>query len=233
VSLTEQVAGNGPGSPPPGEPEPGSGRRRGRFRWWWLLPPAGLAVAVLAILTALAATYQPIAFGPESGLGSIPGVPVAKGWRWVNDFGGFSADLYVPPQQGTFAVTVSISNDGTHAVTIENVTLQKVAGSYWPFTPVGPARYNWVLPGVQQPPVHILRNISLGPGQTMEITIPVRTATCAHKRSFAKVDSFLVTERFLSFRHTVALPFSQDGGHLITNRPGPRSSRPGVICAGQ
>jgi hypothetical protein len=231
VSITEQTSGKGPGGPPPADPKADSARRRGRFRWWWLLPPAALAVAIAVILTMLAATYQPIAYGPDSGLGGLPGLPVAKGWRWVNDFGGFTADLYVPPQQGTFPITVSIVNNGTHAVTIESVTLQKVAGTYWPLTPAGPARYWFVQPGSQQPPVHVLKNVTLDPGQTMEIAIPVRTVRCGHKASWAKLDSFLVTERFLSFRHTVALPFSQQGAHLIVNRPAPHSSGPGAVCA--
>ena len=232
MSLTEQVAGNGPGSgPPPADAEPGSARRRGRFRWWWLLPPLALVLAAAAILTALGATFQPLEFGADSGLGGVPGVPAAKGWRWVNDFGGYSGDLYVPPQPGTFAITVSIFNRSTHAITIENVTLPKVAGTNWPLTPAGPALYYFVRAGAQQPPVHVLRNVTLGPGQNMEIAVPVRTAPCGDRKSWVRVDSVLVRERFLFFRHTVALPFSYLGGHLIVNRPDPHPGRPGVFCA--
>jgi hypothetical protein len=190
-----------------------------------------LVLAAAVVLTMLAATYQPIVYGPDSGLGGVPGLPAAKGWRWVNDFGGFTADLYVPPQPGTFPITVSIVNNGTYAVTIESVTLLKVAGTYWPLTPTGPARYYFVQAGPGQPPVHILRNVTLGPGQTMEVAIPVRTVRCGHTAGWARLDSFLVTERFLFFRHTVALPFSQQGAHLIVNRPAPHSSGPGAVCA--
>ena len=67
----------------------------------------------------------------------------------------------------------------------------------------------------------------------MEVAIPVRTVRCGHKKSWVRLDSFLVRERFLFFRHTVALPFSGQGAHLIVNRPAPHSSGPGAVCASQ
>jgi hypothetical protein len=234
VSLTEQVAGNGPGSPPPGEPEPGSARRRGRFRWWWLLPPAALAVPAVVILTVLAATYQPVASGDFYGLSLVPGLPHAKGVRWVNTFGAASGDLFVPPQQGPFTLSASITNTGTHAVTIEGVSLRRPGEPSWPVTQTGPARYYLVKGGAQQPTVRILKNVTLRPGDMMIVGILVRAAApCAEMNDWTSVDSFLVRERFLSFTHTVPVPFIPEGARVIMRSPGGHPGEPNVLCASQ
>jgi hypothetical protein len=225
VSLTEHVAGNGPGSPPPADPETGSARRRGRFRWWWLLPPAGLVVAVLAILTALAATYQPVEYGPASGIGGFPGQPTAKGWRWVNTSGKVTGDLYVPPQKGPFNISFSIVNSGTHAVTIEGISLPREG----PVTPAGPAQYYPA--GSQHPAAHLLRNVALRPGDSIIIGILVRSWPCASKSAWTTLDTVGVRERFLFFTHTVQMPFSMEDGHLILHAPGGHQGQPDVFCA--
>jgi len=229
VSLAEQIAGEGPGSgPPPADPETDSARRRRRFRWWWLLPPLALAIAAVTILSTLAATYQPVAFGAVSGANMIVGMQQGTGLRWVNRFGGSTGDIYVPPQRSTFTVSASITNTGTHAVTIESVSLPHYGGRYWPFVPAGPAHYNILRGGPQHP--HILRNVTLRPGDQMEIAFPVRATPCREKYGWTDLDHFLVRERFLFFTHTVSLPFIWGGGRLIMHTPQQDPSEQSVVC---
>ena len=210
MSITEQTSGNGPGGPPPAEQKPGSARRRGRFRWWWLLPPLALVLAAAVILTELAATYQPIVTGDLSGPNMIPGMPRAHGVRWVNQFGAEPGDIYFPPQQGTFTVSASIKNAGTHAVTIESVSLPNQTAM---LVQAGPVQYAL---GYREKTVpHLLRSVTLRPGDSIYIGIPVRSGPCGERSGWTSQDSFLVRERFLSFTHTVSLPFTSQGGILI------------------
>ena len=211
MSITEQTSGNGPGGPPPAAHKPGSARRRGRFRWWWLLPPVALLVAAAAtVLTMLAATYQPLVPGDVSGPNLIPGLPQAHGARWVNTFGPSLGDLYFPPQQGTFTVSASIRNAGTHAVTIESVSLPNQTATLFQ---AGPVQYAL---GFREVTVaHVLRSVTLRPGDSIYIGIPVRSGPCGERSGWTWQDSFLVRERFLSFTHTVSLPFISDGRTLI------------------
>ncbi len=231
MSLAGADLGSGPGVPPSAALGAAPARRRWRSRWWWLLAAAALPVAAIVVLTVLAATYQPIAYGADTGIGYFPGLPNGKGLRWVNNLGGFSADLYVPPQHGMFTIDASIVNSGSRSVTIEAVTLLRVGGSFWPLTPAGPVRYYLVQGGIQQPSVRILRNVSLGPGQQIDIGIPVRTWPCALKDGWTLVSGFYVRERFLSFTHTVALPFGLQGQHLLMHHPGGHQGERNVFCA--
>ena len=231
MSLTDQEAGNGPGGTPPTAQEPGSARRRGRFRWWWLLPPAALAVAAAIILTALAATYQPIAFRMEMGGNLIPGLPEAKGLRGVNTFGLAHHDLYLPPQRGLFTIDATITNTGTYAVTIEAVMLPRPGGRYWPVSPAGPVRYSLADGGPQLPTVGLLRNVTLGPGDQINIGIPVRSAPCASKTDWTQIVGFMVRERFLWFTRTVPMPVTEEDGLLIMHTPGGHPGDPNVFCA--
>jgi hypothetical protein len=96
-------------------------------------------------------------FGPYL----VPGLPHGKGLRWVNTFAKITGDIYVPPQRNTFTVSASITNTGTHAITIESVSLPRGAGTYYPLVPAGPARYIIVRGGPGYPPAHILRNVTL------------------------------------------------------------------------
>jgi hypothetical protein len=183
--------------------------------------------AAPAILTALAATYQPVAYGPESGIGGFPGQPTANGWRWVNTFGAVTGDIYVPPQRGPFSISFSIVNSGTHAVTIEGVSLPGTGN--WPVTPAGPAQYYPA--GSQYPAAHLLRNVTLRPGDSIVIGIPVRTGPCASNVGWTGLDTVGVKERFLFFTHTVQMPFTPDGGRLIMHAPGGHQGEPNVFCA--
>jgi hypothetical protein len=182
-----------------------------------------MALAVAAVvLTVLAATYQPVSYGSWSGLSLVPGMPHAKGVRWVNKFGASGGDFYVPPQQGTFTISASITNDGAHAVIIEGVSLWRADG---PGPYIGlpvPARYYLVKGG--QPAVHLLRNVTLRPGDEMVIGIPC-APPCASTLTWTTIDSFLVRERFRG-SPPLTVPFTPKGGYLIMHsRAATRASR--------
>jgi len=195
------------------------GRRR---RLLWLVPPGVLAVAA-AVLAILAASYQPLGPGGSGG-GSFPGLPAGEGLRWLP---GSGQALYVPPQRGTFALSGSIYNNGSWPITI-------VAVSQWPgspFTAAGPADYVSVQdPNPNQPRVRVLRDVTLNPGQTIEVGMPLRTLYCADRRSYLDVPVFLVEERFFVFARTVAIPLIDYNSPVVTNPPGHQPGAPGTFC---
>jgi hypothetical protein len=67
--------------------QPGLPRRR---QWLvWALLAAGVASVALAVLAAVASRYQPIGNGEDLSF-AFPGLPAGKGFRVVNNLGGFS-----------------------------------------------------------------------------------------------------------------------------------------------
>jgi hypothetical protein len=190
-----------------------------------------LIALVAGIFTLLAASYQPLEPAGEGG-GSFPGLPTGAGIRWVYQYIPDGPELYVPPQRGSFALGGSVANRGSFAVTI--VGVREPAGS--PFTAAGPARYlrpsEWNQAVMTHAPRHVLRDVTLGPGQGIMIGLPVRIGYCADRRSYVGEDVFLVTERFLGFTRTVAIPFFEVGRPVVTNAPGDRPGAPGTFCSG-
>lgn len=186
--------------------------RRRRVLLWML--PTLLVAASGAVLATLAASYQPLGPGGTGG-GSFPHLPTGTGIRWVSAYPP-QQQLYVPPQRGTFALAGSIRNNGSFPVTIEAVS-QPAAS---PLTAAG--RVLYMAPSDRdflQFRVHVLRNLTLGPGQMIEIGMPLRTLYCADRRAYTDVVFFLVKERFGVFTHTVAIPFI-DGSAIVLNAPG-------------
>lgn len=166
-----------------------------------------------AVLAALAASYQPLDSGASGG-GSFPRLRTGTGLHWLA--GGSSDRLYVPPQRGAFALGASVYNDGSWPVTI--VGVYQPAGS--PFTAAGQVVYiSGQDPSPLQPRVRVLRDVRLGPGQSIEIGMPLRMLYCAARRSYIDVPAFLVTERFLVFTRTAAIPFFQPASPVVTNAP--------------
>jgi hypothetical protein len=201
---------------------PGGLRRRHRMVLW--LVPVILVAAAAAVLAALAGSYQPLA-GGSSGGGSFPGLRTGTGLRWLP--GGPSEQLYVPPQRGTFALGGSVDNDGSWPVTI--VGVYQPSGS--PFTAAGQAVYiGGQDPNPLQPRVRVLRDVRLGPGQSIEVGMPLRTAYCAYRRPYIGMPSFLIKERFLVFTRIVAIPYLPDGSPVVTNAPAGRAGAPGTFC---
>ena len=193
-----------------------------RRRLLWLVPLGVLAVAA-AVLATLAANYQPLGPGGSGG-GSFPGLPTGEGLRWLP---GSGDALYVPPQRGTFALAGSVYNDGSWPVTI-------VAVSQWPgspFTAAGAAVYVSARdPNPLQPRVRVLRDVTLSPGQTIEVGMPLRTLYCADRRSYMDVPVFLVKERFFVFTRTVAIPLIDYDSPVVTNQPSRQPGAPGTFC---
>lgn len=203
-------------------------RHRRRLLWW---SPVALIALAAAILVPLAASYQPLQ--PRGGGGaSFPGLRTAAGLRWVSRYipARYAPELYVPVQRGPFALAASVINTGPFPVTITGVSQQ--AGS--PFTAAGPARY--LTPAetnMDHPPQHVLRDITLAPGQGIMIGMPLRIEYCADRRTYTGEDVYLLTESFLGFTRTVPLPFTDYGRPVVTNAPGGQPGPAGTFCSGR
>jgi len=184
------------------------------------------------VIAVLADTYQPLALGGTGNSAELyPGLPAGVGIHPVNNFGGVDEDIYIPPQRGTFSLFVDIYNSGTHAVTIQSVTVPQ------PLKPAGPVRYSRP-PGGYGAPIpplrsRVLRDVRLGPGQEIYVGIPVRTWPCTqiHVGALA-LPSFFVAERFAFFTHTAALPWGEQGDRLILFPPVGRPGEAGISCVG-
>jgi hypothetical protein len=217
-------------SPPAGGP--GSSGRAPRRRHWRLGILGGLLALTIVVAGVLAAGYQPTSFGGASG-GTFPGVPAGTGLRAVNTFGAATGDIYVPPQQGSFGVVQSIQNTGPLPVTIESVTALRPDQAPspgiqpWPLTPAGQALY---LPEYGRRPGRgsPVSGLSLRPGQTIEVAIPVRmSGACYVRAGWTGLTVFYVKERFLAFTHWVAVPL---GTPLIFHEP---ENGAGFACPGR
>lgn len=222
MSAVEADLG-GPAGQPPEMPQ--VQRSRWQRRRWWRLLIATVAAVLAAVsgLAAWAAAYQPITWGCcEFG-------PTGSNVRPVNTFGYYREDFYLAPQRGTATFFVTIENWASRPVLIEAVNI----GQTWnTVTLAGPVRYSRRSPEGQFMPPHspVLRDVTLGPKQTIFIEIPLRTHPCAINSGWEYDPSFYVKERFLFFTHTVALPWSMRGGALIMGFAGKRSPGAGTFC---
>jgi hypothetical protein len=203
------------------------GPRRQRRRWW-LLAAACVAAGVAAVLIqgSWAAAHQPITWG------CCEDQPVGVGIRAVNLFGSYREDFYVPPQRNTFTFFATIYNAGSRSVRIEHVAIGQTYGQ---LRLAGPVRYARRIPGTGPAALRhlpVLRDIPLGPGQQLFLAITLRTWPCAMTSGWDVDPSFYLRERSLFFAHTIALPWSMDGGALIMR---PSGGRPpgiaGAVCA--
>jgi hypothetical protein len=193
---------------------------------------AALLVALVVVSVVLAATYQPLGFGGSEG-GQFPGLPIASGARYVNDFGGLVGDRYIPPQRSVFAILESIQNSGPRAVTIQAVSIV-APGSVgdWPLISSGQVLY---IPEVYQfherawTSGRPVKGLSLGPNQSVLLGIPVRMVdACYEAAGTTGLTDFYVEERFLTFSHWVTIPF---GAPVLMRSPEPaRPSIPGLVC---
>src|SRR5215472_8304751 len=219
---------------------PWRGRLRGgprprRWRKWqtgaWLV--IGLVCATLATLAVAAARYQPVSNGDdEFRTLAFPGMPTGHGIRQVNTFGNLLTDLYIPPQRGTFSISGTITNTGTHPVTIVSAappTGLGLAQSGPPrYAPLGPP-YSSAAPFSNSRPLH---DLVLQPGQEVLVGFPVHMWPCAPAEAvWYSVTDFTVTTRYLTFTHTVQVPFGPDSETLIMRGPGGQPGQKDVICA--
>ncbi len=209
----------------PGPATAGSRHRRRR-----VLTAIAVAVAVVAVAATLAARYQPITYGGLSNSAELfPGLPPGHGIHAVNNLGGFSEDVYIPPQRSAFSLLASLRNNGPYPVTVESVSLPDGG-------PVLAAPVRYATPGMggsnQIPPPlsRILHDVRLGPGQTMFLGFLVRTWPCAQRGTWMRVPSFYVRIGFGPFTGTVPLPWGAEGDSLILHEPGGHPGQPGTFC---
>jgi hypothetical protein len=224
VTLTGAVRVEGGGSSPTlSDPTPSTKRKR-----WWPFLLAGAVAAALVVSGVLAATYQPLEFGGAYG-GAFAGLPVGSLPRFVNTLAGQS--YYIPPQRTVFTIVESIENSGPKAVTIEAVSVVVPPSqgiSPWPLRPAGQARYmpeynnDYTKSGLP------VQGLSLGPGQSVRVGIPVKMAgDCYVRGSGVGVTVFYVEERFLVFTQWVALPV---GTPLFMHEPEPKDAGSDLVC---
>ena len=172
MALTGAVrVGGGGSSPTSSDPTPIAKRKR-----WWPFLLAGAAAGALVVSGVLAATYQPLENWRSSR------------WRLRGSPARFAASIckqltgqvyFIPPQRTVFTIVESIENSGPKAVTIEGVSLVPPPSpgiSPWPLRPAGQARYmpeynnDYTKPGLP------VQGLSLGPGQSIRVGIPVKMA---------------------------------------------------------
>jgi hypothetical protein len=232
MSVTEAKP-DGAGGPPLSAASAESPRRR--YRWPWLLAACvPILLGVVGVLLGKAAVYQPLDNGGLTLNAPFPGMPQGIGIKVVNNFARLGGDYYVPPQRGEFSFGLTIGNSGSRPITIEAVTTSDdPANRTYPVRLAGPVLYTTDMGRPGTPKTHILRNLTLGPGQEIFIGIPLRTWPCGQTDGWLTDPAFYVKEHFLFFTHTVAIPWSTNGAKLIMRLPGGIPGETGVICAPQ
>ena len=206
-----------------------------RSRWWlWALIPVGLACVALVILAVAASRYEPLGFGNTGNSAeAFPGLPTGQGIHLVNTVGELHEDVYIPPQRGTFSLFADVTNNGTHPVTITSVRLP--AGS--PISLAGPVRYSYMGMGPNPddempPPVsRVLHSVVLQPGEQLFLGFPVHMWPCGQKDGWMSLSEFDVTMKYLSFAHTIALPWGMRDDSLIMLPNGGTPGQKDTVCA--
>jgi len=193
----------------------------------WLIALGALGVTCVVVAGVLAGTYQPLGFGGQWG-GSFPGLPAGVGLSAVNTSGDSNGDIYVPPQRGVFTFLESVQNSGPVTVTIEAVTAlrpDQTGATSWPLTPAGQALYLHA-DGLRSAGGRPVADLSLRPGQTIVVGIPVRfSGACYVTNGWTGLSVFYVKERFAIFTHWVSIPL---GTPLIFHEP--ESGGAGMVC---
>jgi hypothetical protein len=215
-------------------PTAAAGSPRRGYKSVWLVGAGVVALAVLGVLLGRAAVYQPLGRGGLVLDAPFPGMAPGVGIKVVNNFALLGGDYYVPPQRGEFSFGLSIQNSGSRPVIIEAVTTSvSAADSTYPVRLAGPVLYTTDMGRPGTPRAHVLRNLTLGPGQGIFIGIPLRTWPCGQTDGWDTDPAFYVRERFLFFTHMVAVPWSMNGAELIMHDPGGKPGDPHTICAPQ
>jgi hypothetical protein len=218
--LSDLDANNGPASP---------GQAWARRRWR-ALAAAGVAAAA-AVITAVwvqgswAAVHQPVTWG------CCGQSPTGVGIRAVNTFANYREDIYLPPQRKPFTLFATIRNAGSRSIRIEKVM---IGHGYGVPRLAGPVRYAKRFIGRSpeaQRRLPVLRDVPLGPGGELFLAISLRTWPCAMTRGWMIDPSFYLKERSALFTHTVAVPWSMNGGALIMRPSGGPPGAAGVFCA--
>ena len=210
-------------------------RTPARRRWWlWALLPVGLAGVAAVILAVAASHYEPLGFGNTGNSAeAFPGLPTGQGIHPVNTVGGLHEDVYIPPQRRTFSLFADVTNNGTHPVTITSVRLPP--GS--PISLAGPVRYSdpdmGPNPGNEMPPPvsRVLHSVVLQPGEQLFLGFPVHMWPCGQKGGWTSMPEFDVTMKYLTFAHTVAVPWGMRNDSLVMLAPGGMPGQKDAMCA--
>jgi hypothetical protein len=235
--VADQSAG-APALPAAPGPETKAGQQRhARWRrWWWLwaLIPVGVAGVTLAILAVAASRYEPLGFGDLSNSAeTFPGLPTGQGIHLVNTVGGLHEDVYIPPQRRTFSLFADVTNNGTHPVTITSVRLPPGSA----ISLAGPVRYSYMGMGpnpqnqVPPPVSRVLHSVVLQPGQDLFLGFPVHMWPCGQKYGWTSLPEFDVTMKYLSFAHTVAMPWGSHNDALVMHGSGGTPGEKDTVCA--
>ncbi|HEX9030193.1 MAG TPA: hypothetical protein VF834_00010 [Streptosporangiaceae bacterium] len=207
---------------------PASANHRSQGRWWFLV--AGFVLAVGITLAVIAATYQPLQLWNLAG--GFPGMHRPLNARIVNNVGGQIGDILIPPQKGTFAVSVSLFDPGPMPVTIEDVSLAPPNPDYpWSLISAGPVKY-WtarMYSGIPLASGRPIAGLTLRPGgeNGIYIGVPVRMHACYIPGGFQVLDGFYVKERFGPFTKWVKIPLMQP---ILVNTPAPPDPSLDDVC---
>jgi hypothetical protein len=213
-------------------PAGAAGPARWRRKRVWLAAAGMVALAVAGVLAGKAAVYQPLGEGGLALNAPFPGLPPGVGIKVVNNFAQLGGDYYVPPQRGEFSFGLSLANTGSRPVTVGPVTTSvSPADASYPVWLAGPVLYTTDMGSPGRPRTHVLRNLTLGPGQAIFIGIPLRTSPCGLTDTWETDPAFYLEEHFLLFTHKVALPWSMSGARLIMHAPGGKSGEQDTVCA--
>jgi hypothetical protein len=188
----------------------------------------------VVILAVAASHYEPLGFGNTGNSAeAFPGLPAGQGIHLVNTVGGLHEDVYIPPQRGTFSLFADVTNNGTHPVTITSVRLPP--GS--PISLAGPVRYSTTgmgpNPENQMPPPvsRVLHSVVVQPGDELFLGFPVHMWPCGQKYGWASLSEFDVTMKYLTFTHTVAVPWGMKTDSLVMHGTGGMPGQKDTVCA--
>ena len=206
-------------------------------RWPFVLAGAVVIVLAAAAITgaALGSSYQPIRFGNFGGGLSRPIIT-----RQVNNFPPMDGQLYLPPQKSVRGgLLVSLTNNGHFPVTILSASLnppdaqRPVFRESEPLRDAGAATY-WPLAGSPTGTGTRLAGMTIKPGQSIFVRLPVTTAGCwmpAH--GYSTISAFWVKVKFMFWTHLVQIwwtsPYDQSEGAIIAHEPETQSR--GGVCA--
>jgi hypothetical protein len=204
------------------EPSTANALRRWLRRFWWTVPAALVAVAAIVIISQTA-VYQPLVFGGEEG--AVPG-PGGQHIRIINNSEGQTGQYFVPPFISTFGLTFSVTNVGSHTITIEGASVNNpdFPTPPWPLTPVGPALHE---PNVANPLPQRLAGLSIVPNQTITIELKFRfVSECYIQYGWTGFNTVYVRTRYVTFSHTlrISLPLT-----FIFHEPATVGAN-GLIC---
>jgi len=193
-------------------------------------------VLIAAVITgaALGSSYQPVQYGDYGG--GLGGQIIT---RQVNNFPPMDGQTYLPPQRsGRGGWFVSLANNGDFAVTIVSASLNAPDAQGPIFRQAEPLRDSgtptyWPEAGIHSGLGTRLAGMTLKPGQTILVRLPVTTAGCwLPTGGYAILATFWVKVKFMFWTHLVQIwwtsPYDESEDAIIAHEPMPASQ--GGVC---